>query len=286
LRLAPWSDGNDLTGGFHADVGNQQLLFQLFKQIIVDLLAAEQTDKSGTEVLFGFQQAAFQAGEETFFGRFFLLLTASRRFRPAPLQRRFLPHRRRQRLRFQLFIGYRLSLFYRFVWFRLVNGGFFNNCRFRFGNDLFRRLFSDGFSHYRLGDDLFHQRLSDRLFNRGLLRYLLNRRGFDNRLRLFALHNLLGHLNHLGGKGFGILFLCRSGVDRFRRNRRRFAFLSRFFNLLLGFYFLFCFGFLRLFFLSKAQPGKEATFFVFAICDYTPRCLFMAQLRQIAEAEK
>ena len=75
--------------------------------------------------------------------------------------------------------------------------------------------------------------------------------------------NLLGHLNHLGGKGFGILFLCRSGVDRFRRNRRRFAFLSRFFNLLLGFYFLFCFAFLRLFFLTKAQPGKEATFFVF-----------------------
>jgi hypothetical protein len=56
---------------------------------------------------------------------------------------------------------------------------------------------------------------------------------------------------------------------------------------LLGFYFLFCLGFLRLFFLSKAQPGKEATFFSFAICDYTPRCLFMAQLRHtIAEAEK
>ena len=46
--------GDDFTGCFHADVGNQQLLFQLFKQIIVDFLAAEQTDKSGTEVFFGF----------------------------------------------------------------------------------------------------------------------------------------------------------------------------------------------------------------------------------------
>ena len=64
---------DDLTRGFHADIGNQQLLFQLFKQIIVDFLTAEQTDKSGTEVLFGFYQAAFEAGEETFFGRFFLL---------------------------------------------------------------------------------------------------------------------------------------------------------------------------------------------------------------------
>jgi hypothetical protein len=84
--------------------------------------------------------------------------------------------------------------------------------------------------------------------------------------------NLLGHLNHLGGKGFGILFLRRRRVDRFRRSRRRFAFRGRFFNLLLGFYFLFCFAFLRLFFLTKAQPGKEATFLSFAICDYTPRC--------------
>ena len=39
---------DDLTGGFHPNVRNQQLLFQLFKQIVVDLLAAEQTDKSGT----------------------------------------------------------------------------------------------------------------------------------------------------------------------------------------------------------------------------------------------
>ena len=64
---------DDLTGGFHADIGNQQLLFQLFKQIIVDFLAAEQTDKSGTEVLLGFYQAAFEASEEPFFGGFFLL---------------------------------------------------------------------------------------------------------------------------------------------------------------------------------------------------------------------
>jgi hypothetical protein len=42
--------GGDLPRGLHADVGNQQLLFQLFKQIIVDFLTAEQTDKSGTEV--------------------------------------------------------------------------------------------------------------------------------------------------------------------------------------------------------------------------------------------
>ncbi len=40
--------GDDLTGGFHPNVRDQQLLFQLFKQIVVDLFAAEQTDKSGT----------------------------------------------------------------------------------------------------------------------------------------------------------------------------------------------------------------------------------------------
>ncbi len=59
--------GNDLAGGFHPDVGDQQLFFQLFKQIIVDLLTAEQADKSGTEILLRFQQATFEAGEETFF---------------------------------------------------------------------------------------------------------------------------------------------------------------------------------------------------------------------------
>ena len=40
--------GDDFPGGLHAHVRNQQLLFQLLKQIVVDLLAAEQTDKSGT----------------------------------------------------------------------------------------------------------------------------------------------------------------------------------------------------------------------------------------------
>lgn len=39
-------------------------------------------------------------------------------------------------------------------------------------------------------------------------------------------------------------------------------------------------GFLCLFFLSKAQPEKKPRFFSFAICDHTPRCLFMAQLHQ------
>ncbi|MBZ3672396.1 hypothetical protein JT305_09430 [Salmonella enterica subsp. enterica serovar Senftenberg] len=29
--------------------------------------------------------------------------------------------------------------------------------------------------------------------------------------------------------------------------------------------------FLLLLFITEAQPGKEATFFCFAICDYTPR---------------
>ena len=46
--------GDDLTGGFHPHVSDQQLLFQLFEEIVVDLLAAEQTDKSGTQIFFGF----------------------------------------------------------------------------------------------------------------------------------------------------------------------------------------------------------------------------------------
>lgn len=83
---------DDLTRGFHADIGNQQLLFQLFKQIIVDFLTAEQTDKSGTEVLFGFTGLRLRrAKKPSLVG--FPALTASRLFRPAPLQRRFLPHR-------------------------------------------------------------------------------------------------------------------------------------------------------------------------------------------------
>jgi hypothetical protein len=47
---------------------------------------------------------------------------------------------------------------------------------------------------------------------------------------------------------------------------RRFR-LRLLFNRLLLFGFLFCF----LLFFTEAQPGKEATFFCFAICDYTPR---------------
>ena len=46
--------GDNFTCGFHAHIGDQQLLFQLFKQIIVDFFTAEQADKSGTEVFFGF----------------------------------------------------------------------------------------------------------------------------------------------------------------------------------------------------------------------------------------
>ena len=47
--------GDDFARGFHAHIGNQQLFLQLFKQIIVDFFTTEQTDKSGTEVFFGFQ---------------------------------------------------------------------------------------------------------------------------------------------------------------------------------------------------------------------------------------
>jgi hypothetical protein len=58
-------------------------------------------------------------------------------------------------------------------------------------------------------------------------------------------------------------------------------------NLGLPFYFLFGLGFLRLFFLSKAQPGKEATFFSFAICDDTPAVYSWHSFGiTIAEAEK
>jgi hypothetical protein len=37
------------------------------------------------------------------------------------------------------------------------------------------------------------------------------------------------------------------------------------------------FFFFYLIFLPKAQPGKKPRFFSSAICDYTPRGLFMAQ---------
>ena len=47
-------NSDDLTRGLHADGGNQQLLFQRFKQISVNFLTSEQADKSGTEVFFGF----------------------------------------------------------------------------------------------------------------------------------------------------------------------------------------------------------------------------------------
>ncbi len=66
--------GNDAARGIHTDIRNQQLLFQLIKQVIINLFATEQTDKTGTEVLTGFDQAALQASKEALFAGTFLLL--------------------------------------------------------------------------------------------------------------------------------------------------------------------------------------------------------------------
>ncbi len=97
--------GNDLAGGFHPDVGDQQLFFQLFKQIIVDLLPRNRLINPEPRFCFCFQQATFEAGEETFLSVFLLsqrLGGASSA--PAPLPPLFCRFGR-QRLRFQLFIA-------------------------------------------------------------------------------------------------------------------------------------------------------------------------------------
>jgi len=95
--------GDDFTRRLNANVRYQQLLFQLLEQIIIDFFAAEKSDKSGTEILFRFQQAAFQACKETLFGRLLLLQRSN-------LNRRLLKgdlllRRRRERGGFQLLVG-------------------------------------------------------------------------------------------------------------------------------------------------------------------------------------
>jgi len=94
----------------------------------------------------------------------------------------------------------------------------------------------------------------------------------DNRLRridnvfyhngfwLLAFLNLFGNFHHLFSKGFGLFFAVRvlfrvdNGGSFYRRFRLRLLF-----NGLLFFGFLLCF----LLFFTEAQPGKEATFFLF-----------------------
>ena len=53
--------GDNFTCGFHAHIGDQQLFFQLFKQIIVDFFTAEQADKSGTEIFFNIFRSGVSA---------------------------------------------------------------------------------------------------------------------------------------------------------------------------------------------------------------------------------
>ncbi len=65
---------DDAASGIHTHIRNQQLLFQLVKQLIINLFATEQADKPGTEVLTGFHQAALQAGKEALFAGTLLLL--------------------------------------------------------------------------------------------------------------------------------------------------------------------------------------------------------------------
>ncbi|SYK73427.1 Uncharacterised protein [Klebsiella pneumoniae] len=72
--------GDDLTGGFHTDISHQQLFFQLFKQIVIDLFATEDPEETGTDILTGAYQAAFQTGKEPFFCRSFLRIRRCRGF--------------------------------------------------------------------------------------------------------------------------------------------------------------------------------------------------------------
>ncbi|QUJ07652.1 hypothetical protein KCP70_09575 [Salmonella enterica subsp. enterica] len=55
---------------FYPTSATKQHCFQLLEQIIVDFLAAEQTDKSGTEIFFGFSADCVSGGQETFFSQF------------------------------------------------------------------------------------------------------------------------------------------------------------------------------------------------------------------------
>ncbi|MNS04971.1 hypothetical protein D3C72_363620 [compost metagenome] len=259
---------DDFTRGFHADVRNQKLFFQLFKQIIVDFFAAEQTDKSGTEVFFGSDQAAFQTREETFFGRFFLLLNDlfCRCFFFQLFDwndnHRFFCGNGSQRLGFKFFV----SDFWLVL--RFFFNGFHDFDGFRFRLPLFWR---DLFRFY-----LFRQRkffvLNHRLrrFFDHRLNNLFDRLMNHNRLWFFAFLNLFGDVDHFFSKGFGLFFAVRvlfrfdyrGGFDRGFR-------LRLFFNCLLLFDFLFC----VLLFFAEAQPGKEATFFLFChLRRHSSRC--------------
>ena len=96
------------------------------------------------------------------------------------------------------------------------------------------------------------------MFDSGLWRF--DSGFYDNRFWLLALLNLFSDLNHLFSKGFNLFFAVR----RLFRIDNRGGFYWRFrlrwlFNGLLLFGFLFCF----LLFFTEAQPGKEATFFLF-----------------------
>ena len=55
---------DDAGGGVDAKIGGQQLGLQLFEQIVIDLLAAEQAEETGTDILPGTHQAALEAGKE------------------------------------------------------------------------------------------------------------------------------------------------------------------------------------------------------------------------------
>ncbi|CCJ94518.1 putative methyltransferase [Cronobacter malonaticus 681] len=215
--------GDDFTRGVHTHIGNQQLLFELLEQIVVDFFAAKQTDKSGTEIFFGFQQTAFKACEETLFGGFFLL--RDRRgfflFRLG-FQRRFRVSRQRN----QLFFANRRVLsglvFIVRRFHRRLNGCFFNhrlfNSRCFFNNvffdDCVRGRFwlwlSDKFRRKRyrravfflLRQPLFS--LCSRWFYGFRLGFWLNRRlnGFRLRGLFFFMHHAFADGHHVIGEFF------------------------------------------------------------------------------------
>ena len=94
---------------------------------------------------------------------------------------------------------------------------------------------------------------------------------------LFVFDHRLGDVDDLFGKRLRVRFR-RARLGRGFRRRRLIG------NRLLFFYFLFSLGFLCLFFLSKAQPGKEATFFLF--CHLRPHSSLFIHGAASSEAEK
>ncbi|CSD25580.1 Uncharacterised protein [Vibrio cholerae] len=49
---------DDFAGRIHADIGNQQLFFELFEQVIINLFAFKQAKEASANIRFGAAQTA------------------------------------------------------------------------------------------------------------------------------------------------------------------------------------------------------------------------------------